>query len=381
MKLLLVIDHFGSGGAQRQLVELACGLKRRGHTVELFVYFPQHNFFRARLDAQRIVVHEQPKGSGGSIKIVWKLAALMRRGAFDVVVSYLSTADIYAELAKVGAHRARLVVSERTSRHDDKSAISALLRRLLHVFADQVVANSETHAAWLRQKPWLKHKVSCIYNGVDLDAFQPKEPRPAPDGTLRLLAVGRVGSEKNLVNLILALASFEAMFGYVPLVGWAGQRDESAAGRRYCREVDALLEALPQVRRRWQWLGLQGNIPQLLERYDALIHPSLYEGLPNVVCEALAVGMPVLVSDVCDHGLLVADGSRGFLFDPTDSSSIAAAIAKLVALGTSGRCAMGRAAREYAVANLSMEKMIDAYEALFASLHRGRKCNVQDQPR
>src|SRR5580700_8717267 len=143
MKLLLVIDHFGSGGAQRQMVELACGLEGRGHTIELFVYFPQLNFFRARLQQRQITVHEQEKSSGGSVKVVRNLAALIRRGGFDVVVSYLSTANIYAELAIVAAPQTRLVVSERTSDQDDKSAIGALLRRLLHVFADQVVANSE----------------------------------------------------------------------------------------------------------------------------------------------------------------------------------------------------------------------------------------------
>ena len=51
MKVLLVIDHFGPGGAQRQIVELACGMQRRGHEIEMFVYFPEHGFFRPLLDA------------------------------------------------------------------------------------------------------------------------------------------------------------------------------------------------------------------------------------------------------------------------------------------------------------------------------------------
>jgi len=48
--------------------------------------------------------------------------------------------------------------------------------------------------------------------------------------------------------------------------------------------------------------------------HDAFVHPSFYEGMPNVVCEALAAGLPVLVSDVCDHPLLVEKGVQGFLF-------------------------------------------------------------------
>ena len=379
MKLLLVIDHFGSGGAQRQIVELACGLDRRGHRVELFVYFPQHDFFRARLDERGILVHEQHKDSGGSVKIVMALTALIRRGAFDAVISYLSTANIYAELASVVSPGTRLVVSERTSHHDDKSAISALLRRLLHVVADQVVANSEAHATWLRTKPWLKDKVSCIYNGVDLDAFQSKEMQAAPTGPIRLLAVGRIGPEKNLLNLILALAPMQEQLGYVPSVDWAGQRDESPAGQSYSRQVDTLLEGTPQVRSRWQWLGLQSDISRLLGQYDALIHPSLYEGLPNVVCEALAAGMPVLVSNVCDHALLVAEGVRGFLFDPAMSASIGSAIIKLATLDSGAWHSMQRNARAYAVTNLGIDRMVIAYEALLFKLTRRIRSNAQNQ--
>jgi glycosyltransferase involved in cell wall biosynthesis len=373
MKLLLIIDHFGSGGAQRQMVELACGLRRRGHTVEMFVYFPQHDFFRASLDEHQILVHERPEGRGSSIGVVRRLAALMRSGGFDVAVSFLSTPNIYAELARVFAPGTRLVVSERTSFHDDKSAIGAFLRRLLHLLSDRVVANSETQAAWLRSRPWLRNSVSCIYNGVDLSRFQPVESMPTSGRALRLLGVGRVGPEKNLVNLITALAVLEEKFGCVPEVGWAGDRDSSRAGRRYCERIDALLAKLPNVRRRWRWLGLQTDVPGLLRGYHALIHPSLYEGLPNAVCEALAAGMPVLASNVCDHPLLVADGSRGYLFDPRDPASIAAAIAKLAKLDAGAWRNFGRNAREYASTELSVDKMVESYAALFASLLAGRQ--------
>ncbi len=57
MKLLFVIDHFGSGGAQRQMVNLALGLSRRGHDVEFLVYYPEFDFFRARVDEAGLTVH------------------------------------------------------------------------------------------------------------------------------------------------------------------------------------------------------------------------------------------------------------------------------------------------------------------------------------
>ena len=101
MKILLVIDHFGSGGAQRQIVELAYGLKQHGHEVEMFVYVPQQVFFRSRLDEQQIIVHEYAKVRRFSFGVIFRLAALMRDGGFDIVISYLKNPNVYAELAKL----------------------------------------------------------------------------------------------------------------------------------------------------------------------------------------------------------------------------------------------------------------------------------------
>ncbi len=368
MKVLLVIDHFGSGGAQRQIVELACGLKRRGRDVEMFVYHPQHGFFRPRLDDYGIPVHQYSKGSGFSVGVIRELSGLMRAGGFDVVVSYLSDANIYAELSKLVSSRPVLIVSERTSHHDDKSWFGDHARRLLHMLSDHVVANSSTHAEWLIQKSWLKGKVSCIYNGIDLDQVDPDPRVPDSIQDMRLVAIGRVGPEKNVINLIRALALFHEASGCIPQVDWIGPRDTSNPKHGYGRAVDQLLESLPEVKKRWNWLGVRSDVPQLLRERHALVHPSLYEGLPNVVCEALAAGKPVLVSNVCDHPRLVADGERGFLFDAQDPASIADAITKLCDLDTDGWHRFSRNARDYAVANLGIERMVTDHETLFTQL-------------
>lgn len=371
MRLLLAIDSFNSGGAQRQMVELACGLKQHGHDVEMVVYFPEHDAFRARVDAHHIRVHEFTKQGRFDPRLVGRLARLFRAGRYDVVVSYLKSVNVYVELAGLLARGTTLVVSERTSYHDDSSRSAALVRRILHGRAAHVVTNSMTQCDYLRKKWWLRKKVSCIYNGLDLGAFAPGDVRDRPVQPMRLLGVGRIGPEKNLPRLIEALDLCQREFNYAPVVSWAGKPDMSPAGVADRRIIDDLLEQLPDVRARWHWLGGRADIPQLMHSHDALIHPSLYEGLPNVVCEALATGLPVLASAVCDHPYLVADGQRGFLFDPVDAKSIAAAIGKLAALDGGHWRELSRNAREYAVANLGATRMVGAYEALFASLTAG----------
>lgn len=349
------------------MVELACGLKRRGHSVEMFAYFPARDFFRPRLDEQQIAVHEVNKGEGFSPRVVRRLAGVINARNIDVVVSYLNSPNIYAELARLAVH-AKLIVSERTSHLDDQSHVGAVFRRVMHCLADHVVANSHAQCEWLTRKWWLKGKVSCIYNGVDPGPAPTRRPVPESGEDLRLVAVGRVGAEKNAINLIRGLIAFHREYGYVPQVSWVGERDWGAAGRLYGRRLEQLLESSPEVRNRWRWLGVATDIPGVLREHHALVHPSLYEGLPNVVCEALAAGMPVLVSNVCDHARLVADGQRGFLFDPSDPGSIAAAIRALVQLPRADWLKFSCNARRYAEENLHVERMISAYESLFVRL-------------
>jgi glycosyltransferase involved in cell wall biosynthesis len=371
MKVLMIIDHFGLGGAQRQMVELACGMKRRGHEVDMFSYFPKYDFFRPLLEEHRITLHEYAKGAGFSFGVLARLIALLRERRFDVVVSYLNSPNIYAELAAPFAGGSKLVVSERVGHQDDKSPVRSFLRRAMHVVADKVVANSRTHCDWLRRKWWLRNKAVYIYNGLNLQVFRPQQGAVESAGGLRLIAIGRVGPQKNILNLIAALGALQSESGDSPQISWVGQRDESELDRPYCRRIDEALESLPEIRRRWHWLGVRADVPELLRRHGALIHPSFYEGLPNVVCEALATGIPVLASAVCDHPLLVAEGERGFLFDPESPQSIAAAITRFTALSVADRRRFSRNAREYAEANLGVEKMVGAYESLFMQLLRG----------
>jgi glycosyltransferase involved in cell wall biosynthesis len=372
MKILLVIDHLGLGGAQRQVVELGCGLKERGHAVEMFVYYPQYAFFRRRVEDKGIRVHEYRNREGFSLGVLRALSALMRSGEFDLVLSYLNNPNIYAELARPLSGGPQLVISERCSHHDDKSLLVSNARRVLHILADHIVTNSQAHAEWLRKRGWLANKVSCIYNGLDLDSLSPTQLIPRRPDELRLLAIGRICPQKNLGNLIAALGLLHKRHGFIPEIGWVGKRDVDTAGALYGQQIDAMLESMPEIRKRWHWLGEQSDIARLLGQYHALIHPSLYEGLPNVVCEALAAGMPVLASNVCDHMLLVAEGKRGFLYDPLDAGSIASAIEKLMGLDTKAWSSFSRNARQYAEANLGIGGMLTAYEDLFMRLVESR---------
>lgn len=359
MKILCVIDSLGSGGAQRQLVNLACGLKAKGHVVETFIYYPHLDFFRPELDRAGVPVHSVAKKGRLGANVLLGLIRRLRLGQYDAVVSFLDTPNVYLTVASLFCQQARVVVSERSSHHHDKNRYLALARRLLYAFADSVVTNSKSQAEWLRRYPWLARRTVAIYNGFPLSPETIREEVVPP---LKFLVVGRVGPEKNGVRLVEALELFRYRHGYVPEISWAGKEDILPVGQSYVAVLKERLDKYPDVKARWNWLGERRDVMDLLRAHRALIHPSLYEGLPNVVCEAFIAGRPVLASNVCDHPYLIENGRRGFLFDPLSPVSIADSIEQALNLSKEEWMRMSGEARAYAASHLSVDRMVSDYE-------------------
>lgn len=362
MKLLCVIDSLGSGGAQRQLVNMACGLKARGHSVEFFTYYA-HDHFKTHLDEAAIPVHVCQKRSRFSLSPLIALRRKMRHGGFDIALAFLETPAVYAELASVGQASIRLVVGERSGVLDGRASISRIFKSHLHRIADAVVTNSHAHREWMSQRfPFLSPKLHTIWNGIDTASFHPPQ-KPVPAcRVLRLLGVGRVFGEKNLPRLVAALRLCRQR-GCAVTLDWVGRRVDA---NYYQRTVRCIEEN--GVQDSWRWLDERKDVPELMRQYDALILPSLWEGLPNVICEALASGLPVIVSRIADNARLVQDGQSGFLFDPNDPADLAAAIARFAALDAAKRLAMGQSARRFAEKELAAENSTVAYERLLQSL-------------
>ena len=358
MRVLCVIDYFVQGGAQRQLVNIACGLQQLGHSVECFVYH-QDNFFRPNLDRAGIAVHLHQKRQRFSVQPVRDIRQLLRSRRFDSILAFLETPCLYAELACVGLDHVRLIVSERSMVADGTVSASKFLKAQFHRQADVVTTNSYAHMEWMATAfPWLKRRLVTIYNGVDLEEFHPRVPRPI-NGNVKLLGVGRVAEEKNIFGLIGALARCRLANGLHVNIDWAGQMDHE----RLLKALNDAIEAA-KIGDAWRWLGPRHDVADLMHRYDALILPSLWEGLPNAVCEAMASGLPVLASRVSDIPRLVKDGVTGFLFDPRNHDEMAESIARLASLDVAARSKMGRAARAIAEREFSKQRCVAAYEAV-----------------
>ncbi len=370
MRLLFVIDCLGSGGAQRQMVNLALDLSRRGHDIELFVYHPHCDHFGAALREAGIAVHARPKRRRFSLAPIRELRGLIRTRSYDAMLAFLPTPSFYAEMARIGIRDVSLVVSERFMYTRETLPAATWLLQQAHRLADRITVNSHHQRIRMeRMFPWMRDRLTTIYNGVDLTNFSPQWTFNGRSGGLELLVLSSVVPKKNAVGLVRALARYREQYGGTCLVRWAGAVASDATSQREFAQANRLISEL-DLRDQWEWLGERKDIPELLCSHDALIHPSFYEGLPNAICEALACGKPVLASAVCDHPRLVQDGVTGLLFDPANIDDIAGTIRSYALLSEEERLLMGRKAREFAIEELSMETCGDRYEELLASLTR-----------
>jgi glycosyltransferase involved in cell wall biosynthesis len=208
--------------------------------------------------------------------------------------------------------------------------------RLLWKRAAGVVANSAGLRTLARRfAPDIE--IATIPNGVDTATFRPREGGAPPHGPVRLLFVGRVVFQKGIDVLLAALAQIPRDHDWqLEIIGDGDRR--------------AALEA--EVQR----LGLAARITfagwchraEIAERYRSaavFVFPSRDEGMPNVVLEAMASGLPIVATAIAGNEELVLDGENGFLVPPDDALALTTALTRIVA-DTAMRERMGRASRE-----------------------------------
>ena len=365
MKILFVIDDLGSGGAQRQLVNLAKGLKKNYDHVGIFIYNPSGNFFYSDVLNSKIEIHKTEYNKGFSPKTIYSLYKVIKLYNYTHVISFLDTPNLYSEFATLFLPKIKLFVSERSSRFHERNIFLSIIKRIFHLRATYIITNSYSHSEWLRKFWWLNKRIKVVYNGYDFNIYKSyNNKRQLSD---RLLVIGRVSEEKNGLNLIRALNSFYLKRGFLPILNWVGRIDNSRNSGSYFSKMNLELEKFPNVKIIWNWLGERQDITNLLNNHKALILPSFYEGLPNVICEAFSCGLPVIASNVCDNSILVQSETRGFVFDPNNIDEIEEAIWKIVSIGTDDWQFLSNNGINYAHAHLDINSMTSSFEKIITN--------------
>ena len=209
MKILLVIDSLGSGGAQRLYANLAKTLCRNGHQVEIFIYVADNQFYGEEFTNAGIKIHVAKRmGKGFSWQVVRQLRRIIKNG-YDGIISTLHAPGIYSAIAKLGIKQGCLIVCEVSSSAAPVPKLKKFLFYISNLLANAVVTNSYSEAEIMKRKPFISGKISTIWNGYDLEPHS-VEYNFHNANICSLLVVGRIAYPKNGVNLLKALAIFLA---------------------------------------------------------------------------------------------------------------------------------------------------------------------------
>ena len=358
MKILLFIDSLGSGGAQRQLVNLAISFCSIGHEIEILTYCAD-NFYEKEIALTKIKHVSIPKC--GYLKRVLKCRKYIRKGKFDAVISFLETPSLIAELATIPYHRWVNISGERSSAPCITKTIKGRLLRFAHLFSDYVVANSSYNLFLVKKAcPFLsKNRLLTIYNSYDIygklspDNYT-KENRT--DKKFHLLVAASHQKLKNLKNLAIAIKLLPEDKRVRIIVDWYGKKEEKC----YNDSLKIIQE-----------LGIEQNFAfydPTLEIYNKMINAdavglfSLYEGLPNAICEAMCLAKPVIATNVSDNKLLI--DNQQLISESTDPTDISRSLSYLLDFNEEELQLLGDNNRKKAMKLFSSEKIIKQYLSL-----------------
>ncbi len=370
LHLLFVLPSLGGGGAERASVDLLRGINRKRFKIALALFSQSGDFLQQLPDD--VQVYNLRGGKQYDLRLVWRLAGLLRRHRPTLVLSILRYANMVTLLAhRVARSQARVIANEQNLPSAEfalfgGAQVKRAFLKYLYPHADVVTAISKGIASELTSLYGLaEHKIRVIPNPVDAARIRTLGAAKLGHPWFQLglpvvVAAGRLHPQKGFIYLIRAFAMVRnALPCKLVILGEGPQRsdlEQLIAGLDLGDDV-----VLP---------GFQDNPYNFMRNASVFVLSSVYEGFGNVLVEALALGTPV-ISTACPVGPeeIIADGVTGILVPPADEEGLAEAMLRVLQDAKLWhRLSANGPARATAFA---LERVVSQYETLFEQLTSG----------
>jgi glycosyltransferase involved in cell wall biosynthesis len=371
-RLVYLITSSGGwwGGAEMQVRSLAQGFRRRGWDVGVVSMLPNESSL-LELQADGIKVATLGLRTGvPDPRGATRLLQLLRRWKPDVLHAHMVHANLLARLTRPVAGTAVLVSTIHNENEGSQWRYRAY--RWTHRLSDVTTAVSKRAVdEAIRRGAAPPGGVILVPNGIRIDAYRPDAiVRRGTRESLALtnefawLAVGRLTEAKAYPDMVEAFRELGAhrpaarllIAGIGPLADALRERIEAAN----------LTEHITP-------LGLRSDIPALMQAADGFVMSSAWEGLPMVLLEAGASGLPIVATDVGGSREAVLDGVSGYLVPPGRPHDLARAMRTVMEMPDVERRAMGNSGRAHIVETFELDAVVDRWEALYLAELRGAK--------
>jgi glycosyltransferase involved in cell wall biosynthesis len=378
LRILMYTAYFEPeySGAALQALTLARELRRRGHHVEfvtnrwpgLAPTTTVDGFTVQRLEPGRMRKHREFRLWFNLARYCWR-----RRRDFDVLHShgaYLTNAFI-GPLARLLGMRSVIKASLANDDLEDLGRpIVGTAHRLMLKRIDACVAISHDLIEEFRRSGVVQDGIHHVPNGVDLRRFHPLPANDSaalraalglPAGQPVALYVGVLDQRKNILWLAEQWVA-QGAFGTGALLLAVGPRGrDDSDGRIHARltELAALHPTQLQVH------DFHADVAPYYQCSDLLVLPSVNEGLPNVVLEAMACGLPCVAARASGSRELIDEGRTGYTYDCGDAAGLGTAVRRGL---SSERGALGSNARQTAVRRFAIEAVASRYEGIYTRI-------------
>ena len=371
------------GGAGHASYELAKRLVRDGCRVDVVTSGLEGASTGEQIDGINVVrvrsarrgIHDS--GMAGALSYVWaaipRCRDLLRSRRYDVVHYYFGVPTGLLMLLLPGLRHIPSIVSLRGSDvpgYDQQNTLLGAMHfallpatRWIWRSAHKLVANS-AGLRELAERVCSDRSIKVIPNGIDLELFTPRRSDPHAEdrtpGPVRIISVARLVPRKGLEHLIRAARSLGGLDFHLSIYG-------TGSDARNLQEMVSTMGMGDRV-------TLAGytdrtELPDVYRDGDIFVLPSVSESCSMALLEAMASGLPVVVTRVGGNSEIVDDGSNGILVPPEDPDAIAAAIRRLVSDPSTMRV-MGLKSREIATRRYSADLVAARYLETYQDLAR-----------
>lgn len=364
-RILFVSTSTTVGGAEKTVYTLATLLDPKVHRVAGVVSVKPLGAYAAKLKAQDVWVESLDLTAAPRLADAARLAKIIERLRPDIVHAVMYQAIQLCRLAKPKVGYEFKLVSSPRVHYRTRSVWTLLIDRALKNRDDLLIAECDASRSFLIGKlGYAPHKVKTIRNGVDLAGWPiSKTDRQKRRMELRLSssdvlvgAVGRLDKQKGFANLIEAMARLKNTDLRCVILGDGPER----------ARLEALIRKHALEKQVWLY-GERPDIVTWLSAFDIACLPSLWEGLPNTLLEAMALGLPVAASAVDGVPEVVTDGKTGVLVSPGSPAALAKAL-KSLADDPDRRAALGAAAHAAVMEKFTVRRMMDEYQNAYSSV-------------
>jgi len=366
VRVLFLSTSMGMGGADQQLLSAAREMLARGHEVFVISLTPLGPM---GLEARSLGIPTESLDMARGIpdpRGLLRLARLVRAWRPDVLHSHMVHANLMAR-----ALRLLVPVPVLVSTIHNISEGGALLMagyRVTNGLVDHMTIISEAAAdRFVRDRIIPRKLLSVIPNGVNADDFRnvPTGARESLrrslglDGEFAWLAVGRFEIAKDYPNMLHAFAKVREQEPRAVLL---------LVGRGSLQADTESLAAALDLESAVRFLGVRRDVPEILSAADGYLMSSAWEGMPMVLLEAAAAGLPIVTTAVGGNLEVVGDGESGFLVPPRDADALGEAMLRLMGLSDADRRAMGERGRERVRSRYGLGRVVERWMELYREL-------------